>query len=174
MSIKTFNQVAMRSVLLFSVLSLMVVSPSLGALYGINGTEINSERLSDLIRSDPSLIGGELSPGTVVFFWNTHCGGCHMAWDFLHEFIPLHPEMKLIDYDLYNSTENRTIFDQYKATYSRDHLSVPSMMVGNITLEGTQDISNHLGEILELQQSIHTPQGWFSDLLKFFKNLNPF
>ncbi|MCA1916404.1 hypothetical protein [Methanospirillum hungatei] len=171
MSVKSFNRVGMRTILLFSVLSLMIVSPSLGAIYAINGTEINSERLSDLIRSDPSLTGGELSPGTVVFFWNTHCGGCHMAWDFLHEFIPNHPEMKLLDYDLYNSTENRTIFDQYKATYNRDRLSVPSMMVGNITLEGTQDIRNHLGEILDLQQSIHPSHGWFTDLLKFFNDL---
>ena len=94
-----------------------------------------------------------------------------MTWDFLNEFIPEHPEMNFLDYDLYNSPENRTIFDQYKATYSRDHLSVPSMMVGNITLEGTQDISNHLGEILELQQSMHISQGWFPDLLKIFKML---
>ena len=148
--------------------------PASAAIFSINGSEINPDSLSDLIREDSSLIGGDLSPGTVVFFWNTHCGGCHLAWDFLNEFIPEHPEMELRDYDLYDSPENRTIFEQYKATYHRSHLSVPSMMVGNITLEGTQDISNHLGEILELQQSMHESQGFFSGFFTLFCNLKLF
>jgi len=150
------------------------IAPVSAAIFSINGSEIDSELLSDLIRSDSSLIGGDLPPGTVIFFWNTHCGGCHMAWDFLDEFIPEHPEMKLLDYDLYNSPENRTIFEQYKTTYHRTHLSVPSMMIGNLTLEGTQDISNHLGEILELQQNMHESQGFLSNFFALFRNLKLF
>ncbi len=168
---RTDTSVSIGTVSSVLVLFIVVIatSPVSGAIYSINGSEISTFSLSELIQSDPSLIGGELSSGTVIFFWNTHCGGCHMTWDFLNEFIPEHPEMIFLDYDLYNSPENRTIFDHYKATYHRSHLSVPSMMVGNITLEGTQDISKHLGEILELQLSMQTGPGLFSDLLKFLK-----
>ncbi|NLV26440.1 MAG: hypothetical protein GXY48_04640 [Methanomicrobiales archaeon] len=159
-----------RVILLIGFTLITGVSPAFAAVYSINGSEIDSPLLSDLIRSDPTLISGELPPGQVIFFWNTHCGACHMTWDFLDEFIPDHPEMKWSDYNLFNSTENRTIFEKYKEKYSRSHLSVPSMMIGNITLEGTQDIRNHLGEILNLQQNISPSPVLNTYIQDFFRN----
>lgn len=150
------------------------ILPVSGAVYSINGSSINSEMLYEVIKADPSLLSGDLPPGTVVFFWNTHCGGCHSAWEFLHEFLPLHPEIKLIDYNIYSSTVNRTVFDRYKEQFNKSHLYVPSMMVGNLTLEGTQDITDHLGRLLELQQEKQRPNDIFSDLLVLIQNLLSF
>ena len=150
------------------------ILPVSGAVYSINGSSINSEMLYEVIKADPSLLSGDLPPGTVVFFWNTHCGGCHSAWEFLHKFLPLHPEIKLIDYNIYRSPVNRTVFDRYKEQFNKSHLYVPSMMVGNLTLEGTQDITDHLGRLLELQQEKQRPKEIFSDLLVLIQNLLSF
>jgi len=126
--------------------------PVQAAIYAANGSEIPSGNLSDILRSDPSLITGPLQPGEVIFFFNTHCGACHDAMAFLDEFAPAHPEMKLDRYDLFNSTENQTRFEDYKTEFNRNHLSVPSIIVGNMSIEGIQDIKDHLGEVLAAQK----------------------
>ena len=149
------------------------ILPVSGAVYSINGSSIDSGMLYEVIRADPSLLSGDLTPGTVVFFWNTHCGGCHVAWEFLHEFLPENPELELLDYDLYNSPDNRTVFESYKEHYNRPHLYVPSMMVGNLTLEGSQDIREHLGRLLELQQEQKAPKNFFSDPFDLIRSLLP-
>lgn len=143
--------------------------PVSAAVYSITGEEIKSGSLTEYIRSDPSLVRGDLEPGQVIFFWNTHCGACHMAWDFLGFFTVNHPEMELLEYDLHYGTMNRTIFEEYKKKYHRDHLSVPSMMVGNLTLEGTQDIRNNLGTILEYQENQNKSRGILSEIIDFFR-----
>jgi len=150
------------------------ILPVSGAVYSINGSSIDAGMLYEVIGADPSLLSGDLPPGTVVFFWNTHCGGCHAAWEFLHEFLPLHREVELRDYNVYSSPVNRTVFDRYKERYNRSHLYVPSMMVGNLTLEGTQDITDHLGRLLELQQEKQKPKDIYSELLVLIQNLMSF
>ncbi|MDX8551687.1 hypothetical protein KHC33_10715 [Methanospirillum sp. J.3.6.1-F.2.7.3] len=157
-------RIALISVLIFSLLSLIVVSPSLGAMYAVNGSEISPDSLSDLIQSDPTLLSGSLPPSQVIFFFNTHCGACHDAMAFLDGFAPNHTEMTLLRYDLFNSTENRTIFESYKKTYNRNFLSVPSLIIGNVSVEGVQDISNHLEELLVLQKQHSGSSDLFSNI----------
>ncbi|HOJ96149.1 MAG TPA: hypothetical protein PK024_04830 [Methanospirillum sp.] len=158
--------------ILGTILLVNTVSPVCGAVFSINGSEIEPAAVSDVLMSDPSLLQGDLLPGQVILFWNTHCGACHMAWEFLDEYLPLHPEITLIDYDLYNSTENRTIFDEYKTKYNRDHLSVPSVIVGNITIEGSQDIRTFLPEIIQLQQKNSPSNGIMSVIHNFFQKIS--
>ena len=146
------SRITLISALLFCFLSLFVISPTLAAMYTVNGSEINPNDISDLVRSAPTLISGSLPPGQVIFFYNTHCGACHEAMAFLDGFAPNHTEMTLTRCDLFNSTDNRTIFENYKKTYNRDYLSVPSLIIGNISIEGVQDISNHLEQLLVLQK----------------------
>ena len=57
--------------------------PASAAIYSITGEEIESGSLTEYIRSDETLVRGDLKPGQVIFFWNTHCSACHMTWDFL-------------------------------------------------------------------------------------------
>lgn len=158
------------SSILIVVFLIIGILPVSGAVYSINGSQIDSELLSEYVQSDPSLLIGDLPTGRVIFFWNTHCGACHMAWDFLDEFLPNHPEIEVLDYDLFN-IDNRTLFENYKNKYHRSSLYIPSMIVGNLTFEGSQDIRNHLPEILELQQNYKTQKSFLSDILNFFKNL---
>ena len=140
----------------------LLISPALASVYAANGTGIQSGNLSEFIREDPSLVTGILPSGTAVFFTNTYCGACRDAKEYLNTFAPLHPEISLKTYDLFNSSENRTIFEAYKEQYHRTYLSTPSIMIGNLTLEGGQDIRSHLEEIVSLQQDIHRQPGFFS------------
>ena len=137
---------------IFLLLLCLLIFPAAAEVYAANGSQVPSDTLPTLIREDPSLVSENLHPGEVVFFTNSHCGACREADEFFHEFSPTHPEMNLKTYDLFNSTENRTAFTSYKQRYHRDHLSTPSIMVGNLTLEGSQDIRTHLGDILSVQQ----------------------
>ncbi len=149
---------------IFLLLLCLFAYPTAAEVYAANGSQIPSEKLPSLIREDPSLVSENLQPGEVVFFTNSHCGACREADEFFHDFSPIHPEMNLETYDLFNSTENRTTFTSYKQRFHRDHLSTPSIMVGNLTLEGSQDIRTHLGDILSVQQE-HKP----STVFDFFK-----
>lgn len=155
--------------ILGAIIVIITMSPVYGAVFSVNGSEIETGAVSDVLKSDPSLLQGDLPPGQIILFWNTHCGACHMAWEFFDEYLPQHPEITLIDYDLYNSTENRTIFDNYKIKYNRNHLSVPSVIIGNITLEGSQDIRTFLPEIIELQQNTSSSNGILPVILNFLQ-----
>lgn len=153
-----------RVFLILLLLSLLV-SPVFASVHAANGTEIPSDNLSSFIEADPSLVSGNLPSGKVVFFYNIHCGACHEAMAFFDLFAPAHPEMTLESYDLFNSTVNTTIYGQYKEKYNRTFLQTPSVLIGNLTLEGTSDIRNHLGEVLTLQQKYREPTGFLSGLL---------
>jgi len=155
--------------ILGTIILIITASPVYGAVFSHNGSEIDPDAVSDVLISDPSLLQGDLPPGQVILFWNTHCGACHMAWEFLDEYLPQHPEITLINYDLYNSTENRTLFDDYKTKYNRSHLSVPSMIVGNIMLEGSQDIRTFLPEIIEVQKNTSVSNGILPVILNFIQ-----
>lgn len=87
-----------------------------------------------------------------------------MAEEFLHDLSARHPEISLVTYDLFDSQENRTIFENYKQKYHRTFLSTPSILVGNLTIEGTQDMKNHLDEILLIQNEKKEPGGLLSGI----------
>ena len=144
-----------RTGLVILFLSLLIF-PVSAAVYAANGTEITSDFILIQMRGDPSLTSGILQPGEVIFFTNSHCGVCQDAKEFLDEFSLSHSKMTLETCDLFDNTENWEIFSAYKQRYHRDHLSTPSVMVGNLTLEGSNDIQNYLGEVLSLQQDTET------------------
>jgi len=147
---------------------LFLIAPGTAEVYTINGTSISSDLLPFCIKQDPSLLSGILDPGEVIFFTNSHCEACIAAKEFFDEFSVLHPEMSLKTYDLFSSTENRTVFLTYKQLYHREHLSTPSVMVGNLTLEGSQDIRTHLEDILSKQQNLKSSTGF-----DFLKQIDP-
>lgn len=148
--ISTLHQ---STLLIISILIILLPAPALGMIYGPDG-EVLSENLTSLISYDPSLLSGNLPPGEVVFFTNSHCGACASAKGFLDTFIQAHPEITLRTYDIFNNTENRSLFEEYKKKYNHKFLSTPSIMIGNITLEGSHDIKNHLGEMISLQSPL--------------------
>ncbi len=131
----------------------LLPAPVFGTIYGPDGAEL-SENLTSRITDDPSLLSGNLPAGEVVFFTNSHCGACANAKEYLDTYILKNPEITLQTYDIFNNTENRAIFEEYKKKFNHKFLSTPSIMIGNITLEGSQDIRNHLEEVITLQSPL--------------------
>lgn len=148
--VSTFHQ---KNLLIFCIFIILLPSPVFGMIYGPDGAVL-SENLTSLISSNPSLLSGNLPPGEVVFFTNSHCGACTNAKEFLDTYIQAHPEIALRTYDIFNNTENRSLFEEYKKKYNHKFLSTPSIMIGNITLEGSHDIKTHLGEVISLQSPL--------------------
>jgi len=146
-------------ILFLCILSSLVITPSLASVYSSNGSEIPSENLHSLVLSDPSLLSGNLPAGQVVFFTNSHCELCESVKEFFTTFTPAHPEITLTSYDLMNSTENRTVFESYTSTYQRKFLSTPSVMIGNLTLEGPEDIREYLPDLVSLQKDYGVRSG---------------
>jgi hypothetical protein len=138
-------------VLILFTLLFVLTSPVSAAIYIANGTEIQGGDISSSIMADPSPVFGYIPAGQIIFFTNTRCIACLKTEEFLHEFSARHPEISLVTYDLFDSTENRTIFEDYKKKYHRNFLSTPSILVGNLTIEGSQDMRDHLDEILLIQ-----------------------
>lgn len=142
-----------RAVLFCLVFSLLAV-PAPASVYTADGTDISSEDLTGIIREDPTLTTGILGPGKIVFFTNSHCGACQGAKTYLDTFTQDHPDVLLGTYDLFGSTENRAIFEQYKEDYHQPFLATPSVMIGNLTLEGVHDIQTHLKTIVAIQEEM--------------------
>jgi hypothetical protein len=74
--------------------------------------------------------------------------------------------LELFRYDLAEGDTNRTTFEEYKRKFHLNHLSVPSVVVGNLTLEGAQDIRNNLEIILNFQKKQLPHGGIISYLLQ--------
>ena len=144
----------------------LAVFPVAGTVYSINGSEIESGSLPEYIMYEPSLVQGDLKPGQVVYFSNSHCGACHMANDYLNSFSLEHPDSELFRYALAEGDTNMTKFEDYKSKFHLNHLSVPSVMIGNLTLEGAQDIRNNLETILNFQKEQLPHGGIISYLLQ--------
>ena len=151
-------------ILVFFTLLFVLSSTVSAAIYIANGTEIPEDDISSSIKAAPSPVFGYVPAGQIIFFTNIHCSACHMAEEFLHDFSARHPEISLVTYDLFDSPENRTIFENYKKKYHRTFLSTPSILVGNLTIEGTQDMRNHLDEILLIQNEKKEPGGLLSGI----------
>jgi len=129
----------------------VITSPVSAAIYIANGTEITGDNILSSLKADPSLVIGYVPAGQIIFFTNTRCSACYKAEEFLHDFSVRHPEISQVTYDLFDSTENRSIFEDYKKKYHRSFLSTPSILVGNLSIEGSQDMRDHLDEILLIQ-----------------------
>jgi cytochrome c biogenesis protein CcdA len=95
----------------------------------------------------------------VIFFTNSLCEQCQNVQEFFTTFTPAHPEITMNTYDLVNSPENRTLFENYKTKYQRKFLSTPSVMIGNLTLEGPEDIRKNLPVLVSLQKELGVTAG---------------
>lgn len=104
-----------------------------GSVYLKNGTEITEDNAYITILQDQNTTSENFS---ITFFYNTHCGACHTAMSYLDDYQELNPGVVISYYDLFNSTENRELFEGIKKEYNRQYASVPIIFMGNAVLEG--------------------------------------
>ena len=150
------------SLLFCCLLSGILVSPVPGAVYAGDGTNLKEENISSYIQHDLSQITSGVPSGELIFFTNIHCEACHNADEYLRTISRDHPGITIVPYDLFNSTENQTVFKSYKNAHNIKFLSTPTIVIGNLTLEGNSDIEKNLGELLTLQKQHTGSSGFFS------------
>lgn len=110
-----------------------------------NGSDITGGNPTEIILSDPNTTPGDYP---IVFFYNTNCGACHLAMTYLSEYNLAHPGVIINSYDLFNSSDNKALFEEYKTAYHRPYVSVPSVFIGNAGLEGEQAIRDNFEKLV--------------------------
>ncbi len=154
MDYKSFSNTRITALLI--LLAAFLVNTVTASLYTADGTELRAEDFSSILLQSPSLAHGYTETGKVVFFTNSHCGACRSTQDFIDAFIVTHPEIILEMYDLSSGADSLVVYEQYKRLYHREYLSTPSVMIGNLTVEGSQDIRDHLEEIRSVQEELES------------------
>lgn len=133
-----------------------LVAPVPASVYVSDGTGIAAEELITILRENPDLTRGPAGAGKVIFFTNSHCGACKRTQEYIDSFALTHSEITLETYDLASGADSLAVYEKYKQLYHREYLSTPSVMIGNLTLEGGQDIRDHLEEIVSVQQELES------------------
>ena len=80
-------------------------------------------------------------PFPIKFFYNTHCGSCQEAVNYLNGFETRHQDIKVEYHDLYNSSLNNSMYAQYKTEFNNNtDIHYPVIFIGNVGIAGSNDI----------------------------------
>lgn len=129
-----------------TLLCALLIASASGSVFQRDGLEIPENNAYETLLSNPAL---QFKDGVIQFFYNTHCGACHVSMDFLDEYLTKFPDTPLEYHDLYNNTEGRELFEQYKLDYNRPYVGVPVVFIGDAVLEGNQAILTNFEPLAE-------------------------
>lgn len=134
----------------FSLFIVFICSVQTGSatIFLQDGTEIPGEQFSEMIENS-SIMYLYGTPSPFRFFYNTHCGSCHAALQYLEDFSQRNPKVRIGFYDLHNSTENSVLFDQYRGQFNRSHIHYPVIFAGPIGITGSDDIVTYTEPLSE-------------------------
>lgn len=146
------------------ILLTCLTGPASGSVYLKNGTEISEDTAYITILQDPNTTAEILS---IQFFYNIHCGACHSAIAYLDEYRSANPGIVISYHDLFNSTENRELFENSKAEYNRQYASVPIIFMGNAVLEGDYAIRTNFEPLVSGYEKLNQKGFSFPSLPQF-------
>lgn len=127
-------------VLLFLVIISVIASPVGADVYLKNGTFVTEPVSPELLIGEITSQPNHPVPG---FFYNIHCGACHSAKEFIEEVVARRPDIRVEQYDLFNNTTNRELFEAVKTEFGRNTLSYPIVIIGPVMLEGNEAIKTY-------------------------------
>nr|WP_319540862.1 cytochrome c biogenesis CcdA family protein [uncultured Methanospirillum sp.] len=141
-------------ILLICSLAVLISSAS-AEVFVKNGSSIPDGTPADLLIQD---ILASDEPVSTAFFYNTHCGICHEALEYLKGLAEIHPEIYPASYDLFNNTTNGKLFDEAKLAYNQKYISYPVIFIGPVVLEGYDAISTYYEPLaLAVQKNKKSP-----------------
>ncbi len=73
----------------------------------------------------------ELTDINIYFFWGDGCPHCEKEKPFLDSLILKYPRVKLVEYEVWFSSENQDIFQQFSETLGFDPQGVPVTIIGD-------------------------------------------
>jgi cytochrome c biogenesis protein CcdA len=87
----------------------------------------------------------EESTPTLILFWGDGCPHCEAEWRFLSDLTADHPDLKVIDYEVWHSETNKQIFIEVLAERGEKPSGVPTTLLGGRTWVGFNEAT--AGEI---------------------------
>ena len=67
----------------------------------------------------------------IYFFWGDGCPHCEEEKPFLNSLVEKYPQVKLVDYEVWNDSDNQTIFQQFAKALGFSPQSVPVTIIGD-------------------------------------------
>ncbi len=115
-------------------------------VYLKNGTYLKEEVSPDFLIGE---IMADSNLSEPVLFYNQYCGACHTAREYIAAVLAQKSEIRTEQYDLFNNTTNRALFEAVKAEFNRNTLSYPVVIIGPVMLEGNEAISTYYEPLAE-------------------------
>ncbi|MBC7270359.1 MAG: hypothetical protein H5T76_16910 [Streptomyces sp.] len=92
----------------------------------------------------------EEQPVTLTLFWGETCPKCKAERAFLEDFGADHPRLEIVQYEVWNDTGNRGLFEEYADRHGIKATAVPATFVGERAWVGWTDaIEADLRKVLE-------------------------
>lgn len=87
---------------------------------------------------------------TVNVFHSKYCSTCHKALPLIENISQKYPDVRVCYYDVYNSSENLTLFFEFGIRYNMHYASYPVLFAGeSVVLEGLGPITRNTEEVFQ-------------------------
>lgn len=87
---------------------------------------------------------------TVNVFHSKYCTTCHKALPLIENISQKYPDVRVCYYDVYNSSENLTLFFEFGIRYNMHYASYPVLFAGDsVVLEGLAPITRNTEEVFQ-------------------------
>ncbi|WP_346434870.1 GAP family protein [uncultured Methanoculleus sp.] len=130
----------------FCVLVLLLLVPAVHASAG--GADVSQDYSRNLSPEEFAQQRIATANATVNVFYSRYCGTCHKVLPFIEEVSRQYPGVEVHYYDVYNSSENLTLFYEFGIRYNMHYASYPVLFAGeSVVLEGSSPINEHTEEV---------------------------
>ncbi len=161
---------AMRRYVLFFLLITIICTTLIAACPGDviarNGTVLRED--SSLLSSAFKTPGGLDGNYSVYFFYNTHCGSCHEAIEYLQNTGRIYRDFSVQFHDLYNNEESHELFERMRDGFNSTYIGYPVVFIGDVAIDGSDSIQDHFTVLYDENQRLRGDQDKETDLLSFF------
>lgn len=122
------------------MLVILTVQSGSATIFSLDEKEIPGDQL---INSMSNASNVSSTPFPIQFFYNTHCGSCQAAIQYLDTFSANHTDIGVEHHDLYNNTESFALYEDYKKQFNRTDIHYPIIFMGNVGIMGSEDIATY-------------------------------
>jgi thiol-disulfide isomerase/thioredoxin len=122
------------------MLIMLTVQPGSAAIFSLDEKEIPGDQL---INSMNNATNVSATPFPIQFFYNTHCGSCQAAIQYMDKFATNHTDIRVDHHDLFNNTESFALYEDYKKQFNRTDIHYPIIFMGNVGIMGSEDITTY-------------------------------
>jgi glutaredoxin len=136
-------------IFLLMVMGIAIIQVSSAAVFYQDGTEISGDKIIEHLNNVSNVSS---NPFPVVFFFNTYCGSCQGAIEYLNEFRNQSSKIPIEYHDLDSNQTNSDLLNQYKNKFNTQEIHYPVIFIGNIAICGSDDIKAYAEPVISWYQ----------------------